>query len=277
MYSLVLKCINHNFTSYNQFQWPKEVGQTVEAPDWNSYPQPERGLHGWLYGEGNCYLSEFAEYSDSKWLVLKVNSFDIVRLHGNCKFPEAEVVFIGSKTEAAEYLIANEPSANRSKVIGARVAGNGNLIGAEMSEVIGGDSCNVIVERSATVLVGKDSSVITKEFCKVEAESLANVLTMNDCDVKVGKNSRVRTGRRSAIGVGERSECACDEFSLVTAGADCTIVAGLFSSVRAGRGSKITFLAPRGSVSVTIDGMAYKVGQWYTLKNGEVVETGIEE
>ena len=49
---LLLKCVDVEGKAYGGFQWPLEVGATVEAPDWNDEPVCGGGLHGWPWGIG---------------------------------------------------------------------------------------------------------------------------------------------------------------------------------------------------------------------------------
>ena len=116
MSKLVLRCCRSDFTSRNDFVWPSEVGAVVVAPDWEPTEECGNGLHGWLYGHGDIACVTYWEEADSKWLVLEVD--DVIELNGKCKFERAVVRFVGAKSNAAAFLLENEPLANAEKVIG---------------------------------------------------------------------------------------------------------------------------------------------------------------
>jgi len=95
----------HEYVS-GGFQWP-ESGP-VEAPDWSDRATCGKGLHGWLWGEGNGNLGNLSE--DALWLVLEVEASTIVDLNGNVKFPRASVVFCGPRVDAVAYLADRAPA-----------------------------------------------------------------------------------------------------------------------------------------------------------------------
>ena len=68
--SLVLHQCNSDMSSYNGFIWP--TSGHVSAPDWEPTNECGKGLHGFLWGEGNGDLADHSP--DSKWLVVSVKS-----------------------------------------------------------------------------------------------------------------------------------------------------------------------------------------------------------
>ena len=72
----ILKSVNADLTSYNNFQW-KESG-IVTCPDWSPKPECGNGLHGFLMGEGSGELANWK--ADAKWLVLEVDKASVVDL-----------------------------------------------------------------------------------------------------------------------------------------------------------------------------------------------------
>jgi hypothetical protein len=127
---LVLRTCRDDMTSTNNFKWP-QVGEVATAPDWKQEAECGNGLHGWLYGQGDHSCSSFLDAS-AKWLVVEVEESTIVMLGGKCKFPSATVRFVGSKKDATDFLIANEPRAASVAVIGATVA-----VGDSQSATVG--------------------------------------------------------------------------------------------------------------------------------------------
>ena len=129
--SLVLRVCAPDMTSRGGFKWPG-VGETVSAPDWEANSECGAGLHGWLYGQGDHSCVSYWQQAEAKWLVLEVRSADIIMLGGKCKFPRAVVRFVGTKSEAADYIVANEPRAASVDVIGLV-----RLVGDKQSTLVG--------------------------------------------------------------------------------------------------------------------------------------------
>ena len=127
--SLVLRVCKADYTSHSGFLWPSEIGAEVVAPDWKNDNKCGNGLHGWLYGQGDCGCVEYWMDDEAKWMVLEVPSSEIVMLGGKCKFPSAKVRYIGTRSAAADFIIANEPKALNVAVIGACMkVGDGEAI-----------------------------------------------------------------------------------------------------------------------------------------------------
>ena len=117
MKSLVLRVCKADMTSHGRFKWP-ESGE-VKAPDWKPRAECGNGLHGWLYGQGDYSCVEWWKDAGAKWLVLEVKSDSIVMIGGKCKFPQANVVFVGDSKSATDYLWEHEPRSREVLVIGA--------------------------------------------------------------------------------------------------------------------------------------------------------------
>lgn len=115
--ALVLRSCNEDMSSQNGFVWPG-VGEVATAPDWIANDECGSGLHGWLYGQGDHSCSSYLD-ATSKWLVVEVEEAGIIMLGGKCKFESDIVRFVGTKTDAAAHIIANEPRAVNVAVIGA--------------------------------------------------------------------------------------------------------------------------------------------------------------
>jgi len=114
---LILRTCAADMTAHGGFTWP-ESGP-VEAPDWNPEPECGGGLHGFLWGEGDGNLADWSE--SVKWLIVRVLAADVVAIDAcKVKFPRGEVVFVGDRLAATNYLIAHG-AAGRA-VIGAIVA-----------------------------------------------------------------------------------------------------------------------------------------------------------
>ena len=115
----MLRVCRPDYTSHSGFSWPSEIGVEVAAPDWKKNKECGNGLHGWLYGQGDPTCVSYWQDDEAKWMVLEVPSSEIVMLGSKCKFPRAKVRYIGTRSAAADFIIANEPKALNVAVIGA--------------------------------------------------------------------------------------------------------------------------------------------------------------
>ena len=117
-HSLVLRACNEDMSSKNDVKWP--TSGVVECPDWDPVPECGKGLHGWLYGNGDGSASEYWSFND-KWLVVSVETSSIIQLDGKIKFPKGEVVFCGDRKSATDFLMKHEPRSKDQPIIGAFV------------------------------------------------------------------------------------------------------------------------------------------------------------
>lgn len=115
---LILRTCDRNLRSRGGFQYPSSG--YVEAPDWDGgLDKCGGGLHGFLWGVGDGGRADWSD--DAKWLVLSADPAYVVELTvgggGKCKFRGGDVVFVGDRKSAADYLLAN--GAAGKAVIGA--------------------------------------------------------------------------------------------------------------------------------------------------------------
>jgi hypothetical protein len=159
--ALVLRCCNSDMSSKNGFVWPG-VGGIAIAADWKDDGECGSGLHGWLYGQGDHQTSDYWSYPDAKWLVVEVEFSEIRMLGGKCKFQSGRVVFVGEKSEAAEYIVTNETYASDVAVIG-HIKQGGEMalvsVGA-LGTATAGDSGTATAGYSGTATAG-DSGMAT--------------------------------------------------------------------------------------------------------------------
>lgn len=112
---LILRTNDANGQSYGGFPWPRKVGETVTAPDWNPRKECGGGLHGALWGEGNGSLFRWS--ADAEWMVFSAPFGDVVDLGGKVKVPAARVEAIGNREKVTAWLSDKRPGA----IIGAIV------------------------------------------------------------------------------------------------------------------------------------------------------------
>lgn len=174
----ILRTCDADMRSYGDFRWPTEG--IVEAPDWSPEVVCGKGLHGFLWGEGNGQLANWSD--DAKWIVAGIEEW--VDLEGKVKFPRAEVLFVGSRFEATELI---RSLGARGAVIGGTVIGGygSTVTGGYSSTVTGGDRSTVTGGIGSTVTGGYDSTVTGGD---------AGTVTGGDCSTVTGGDYSTVTG-----------------------------------------------------------------------------------
>ena len=184
--ALVLRACTSEMTSRGGFVWPG-VGGVATAPDWRDDSECGHGLHGWLYGQGDHTVSNLTGDPTAKWLVVEVEESTIRMLGGKCKFPSGKVVFVGARSEAAAYIVANEPRAQSVAVIGLvrEVGDNGVAEGGAYATLTGGDGAT---------LTGGDGATLTGGYGATLTGGNGATLTGGDGATLTGGDGATLTG-----------------------------------------------------------------------------------
>ena len=125
--SMVLRICKADMTSHNGFIWPTKG--YVEAPDWEATQECGHGLHGWFEAQGDASHSNYLNEPGAKYLVLKVKTDSIIHFDGKCKFPKADVVFVGSRDEAIAYIEKTYPYLRTMPLLFSnRTVGDNNVV-----------------------------------------------------------------------------------------------------------------------------------------------------
>lgn len=157
MKQLFLRTTNKDGKSYGGFQWPREVGATVTAPDWEPTNRPGNGLHGLLNGEGESSYLSFG-FDALWWIVEAENAID---LGGKFKFETCRVVAFGPRAEITPQLRKMTGGAVHGLI--ERGGNRSTITGGNRSTLTGGYESTLIFLRSIngrrrvlTAYVGED-------------------------------------------------------------------------------------------------------------------------
>ena len=223
--SLVLRVCKPDFTSRGGFVWPSSVGASVSAPDWDDEAACGNGLHGWLYGQGDHDCVAYHSLPGSKWLVLEVCTSDIVLLDEKCKFPKAVVRFIGDRLEATSFIIANEPRAQNTPVIG--------------SCLVVGDSRAVQVGALGVATAGREGTATAGDYGTATA----------------GDKGTATAGGYGTATAGYKGTATAGDYGTATAGHGGTATAGHEGTATAGHGGTAT-AGHKGTATAGYEGTA---------------------
>jgi len=220
----VLRVCDHNFQSYRGFQWPQQVGEIVSAPDWEPTHACGSGLHGWYEGRGNILsaIAIWANEPNPQWMVLRVEGSQVIHLDGKCKFPQAEVVYHGTRQGAADLI--KDLTMRYCGVIGeeVEVPKYQSVASAAMSVVHADDESCVHAQRYSQVLAKNRCVINVESNCVVHAGDHCRVFTHSDSVIRVGRDCEVNLRLASSITVRAQAGTVIrrEAFSW-TVGVDC--------------------------------------------------------
>jgi len=158
-YEYIIRTVREDFTSYNNFQWPKS-GQ-VKADDFKPTSECGNGLHGLRIGQQDPGVW----YDDGIVLLLQVPASTIIDLEDNdkCKFPECKIVMSGNMNEITNYLykknINIEGLYQRSQLSNK----SEKWIGGDFSKLTAGDDSTLTAGNQSTLTAG-DGSRLSCEY-----------------------------------------------------------------------------------------------------------------
>jgi hypothetical protein len=106
----ILKTTQKDGITYNDFQWPTEVGSKVTAPDWEPTTECGNGFHGWLNGRGKGTIGHINQ-KECLWMVLETDSY--IDLEDKVKFESCTILHVGDRLSATKFLRNLVPDATR--------------------------------------------------------------------------------------------------------------------------------------------------------------------
>ena len=158
-YEYIIRTVDNDYTSYNNFQWPKS-GQ-VKADDFKPTSECGNGLHGLRIGQ----QKPGTWYGDGIVLLLQVPASTIIDLEDNdkCKFPECKIVMSGNMNEITNYLykknINIEGLYRRTQLSNK----SEKWIGGDFSKLTAGDDSTLTAGNQSTLTAG-DGSRLSCEY-----------------------------------------------------------------------------------------------------------------
>ena len=190
-------------TSHKGFIWPTK-GRVV-APDWEATQECGHGLHGWFEAQGVASYSNYLNEPDAKYLVLEVETDSIIHLDGKCKFPEADVIFVGSRDEAIAYIEETYPYLRTMPLLFAnRTAGDSGVVAT-------GDYGTATTGDCGTAMAGYKGTATTGDFGTAAA----------------GYNGTATAGFRGTATAGTHGTATVGDCGTATAGDFGTAIAGI--------------------------------------------------
>jgi len=166
-YEYIIRTVGKDFTSYNNFQWPKS-GQ-VKAYDFKPTSKCGNGLHGLRIGQ----QKPGTWYGDGIVLLLQVPASTIIDLedNGKCKFPECKIVMSGNMNEITNYLY--------KKNINIEGLYRRTQLSNKSEKWIGGDFSKLTAGSDSTLTAG-DFSTLTAGYRSTLTAGDRSTLTAGD-------------------------------------------------------------------------------------------------
>ena len=195
---LFLRTTDADAKSYGGFQWPRDVGAVVEAPDWNPKPECGNGLHGLLDGLGES--SHLSFNPGAIWWI--VDADDAVYLDGKWKFQRCTVLDFGPRHEITARLHALRPGpihglcmtgGNYATLTGGYYA---TLTGGNYATLTGGDCATLTGGNYATLTGGYYATLTGGNYATLTGGNYAT-LTGGDCATLIFM--RLNGGRKRVL------------------------------------------------------------------------------
>ena len=104
----VLRTVKSDLTSYGGFKYPEWDGEPVyvECPNWKLTEKCLYGLHGITKDINGYPISEQYKIYDLNWIVLEVNSDDIINTdNGRIKFKCGNIIYCGHDAKTAILMV----------------------------------------------------------------------------------------------------------------------------------------------------------------------------
>jgi hypothetical protein len=224
--SLFLRTTDKDGKAHGGFQWPREVGAIVTAPDWRPTANCGKGLHGLLDGLGESLHLSFD--ADAIWWIVEAD--DAIDLGGKHKFASCRVVAFGLRHEVTPQLYALRPG----PIHGLALTGGygSTLTGGDWSTLTGGDR-STLTGGAGSTLTGGDRSTLTG--------GAGSTLTGGDRSTLTGGyGSTLTGGYGSTLTGGYGSTLTGGDWSTLTGGYGSTLTGGYGSTLTGGAGSTLT-------------------------------------
>ena len=251
---LVLRTCKSDMTSYNNFQWP-ELGY-VEAPDWYAGLECGFGLHGFLWGEGDGFLANWND--NAKWLVVKVNKKDLVKLNGKVKFKKGEVIYSGNRKEATNLIFKYN---SQAIIIGAILKGKDIHVGYEGMATVG-DKGTAIAGYRGTAKAGYYGTAIAGDYGTATSKGNGKAI--------VGDRGTATTKDHGKAIAGIYGKVIAGIYGMAIVGSEGTAIVGNYGIATAGYKGK----AKAGSTGrIEIE---YYTGNRLRKKIGYIGEDGLK-
>jgi len=290
--SLVLRLCRADMTSYGGFTWPSQGH--VEAPDWEPTGECGKGLHGWLDAQGDYSCSSFHE-DDAKYLVLEVETKNIINLDGKCKFPSAEVLFTGGMVEALTFIEKLRPELKSKPLLFAtRTAGKygtatagykGTAIAGDFGTATAGKDGTATAGDRGTATVGEDGTATagyngtatagergnaTVGYIGTATAGKYGTATAGDCGTATaGYKGTAIAGRYGTANAGYNGTAIAGRYGIAIAGDRGTAIAGYSGTATAGKDGTAT-AGDRGTIQIL-----YSLNNHKRVKMGYIGEEGL--
>ncbi|PBK00522.1 Ice nucleation protein, partial [Pantoea allii] len=246
---LILRTCANNMADHGGIIWP--LSGIVECKYWKPVKGFENGLTGLAWGKGSD--SPLSLHADARWVVAEV-PFDeciAIETHGWVKFPRAEVLHVGTKTSAMQFILHHH-----ADYIASTETQAGSVIPDVASEIKAGErSLPVVDDIDATIESGS-----TQPTQKIEIGTYGSTLSGTH-------QSQLIAGYGSTETAGDNSTLIAGYGSTGTAGADSALVAGYGSTQTAGEES--SQMAGYGSTQTGLKGSDLTAGYGSTGTAGD--------
>ncbi len=260
-------------TQSQHFVWPREG--PVSCNDWDPTPKCGHGLHGALRGEGDGRMFNWED--DAVWMVVEVESSEVVDLGGKVKFPRGNVILAGSRDEAIALMQELYP---HSVVIGgtatagddgtATAGYRGTATAGDYGTATAGYRGTATAGYRGTATAGDDGTATAGDDGTATAGDYGTATAGYRGTATAGDYGTATAGYYGTATAGYRGTATAGDYGTATAGDDGTATAGDYGTATAG---------DYGTATAGDDGtivIKYWNGKRYKFKIGYIGEDNLE-
>jgi hypothetical protein len=256
---LVVRFASKDGKSYNNFQHPMTVGETVTAPDWVANCNCGSGIHGWPWALG---LGEGKECDwTALWQVYGVKPEDIMQgepdLVGKIKFHTGVLRFLGTWEQAINFVLDGQmawvyqAASGAASATGARGAASATGWSGAASATGESGAASATGARGAASATGaRGAASATGESGAASATGESGAASATGASGAASATGK--DGTAIALGINGKASGSLGNFLVV---AEWKITAGAWKRVAMGK--------------VRVDGKRIKADTFYSLKNGK--------
>jgi hypothetical protein len=227
---LYLRTVGADHRSHGGFQWPREVGAEVVAPDWRPDNTCGGGLHGLPWGEGRGSL--LCSDKAAVWQVVRASGG--IDLRGKHKFERCTLEFSGGRDGAVAYILAHG-GAGRAVAFATITAGYGGTATAgDSGTATAGDSGTATAGHGGTATAGHGGTATAGGSSKATAGNYGTATAGDSGKATAGHGGTATAGYGGTATAGYGGTATAGDSGTATAGDSGTATAGYGGTATAG-------------------------------------------
>jgi hypothetical protein len=214
--TLYLRTVDANHQSHGGFQWPRELGAIVTAPDWQPTTECGNGLHGLPWGQGDMSLLDPSPTAVAQ--VVRYDGPDAVDLGGKHKFPSCTLIYVGTLSSAAEVLAREAPAGLAIPCLHVMAGDYGIATAGHDGTATAGDYGTATAGDYGTATAGDDGTATAGDYGTATAGDYGTATAGHHGTATAGRHGTATAGRHGTATAGDDGTATAGDDGTATAG-----------------------------------------------------------